>query len=300
MLQGYTADSRLLVGAAATLSWQPVDSDGEPAAPDGTVTVAVTRADGSSLIAAGTATIGSGSALRQVAVTAAQTAQLDVLVATWTDAGGGTAQTLHEIVGGFYFSLAEARQVQATLADISKYPASLLRDVRAAVEDEFEEIAGCAFVPRYRRVRVRGTDTSTLVLPDPLVRTVRSVRAYSTATAYTAWTADELAAITTDDSGVIDVGTGGVFPCAGTGLVVEYEHGHDRPPADLRRHALTRLREIVNDPIAAISSKAERFTSPEGTVVFSLLPGGPGGRRTGNPDIDAALTRYAWPEISFA
>lgn len=300
MLHGFTPDSRILVGVAATLSWQPAASDGEAAAPDGTVTVGVTRADGSSLIAAGTATIGSGSALRQVAVTAAQTATLDVLIATWTDSGGGTATTLHEIVGGFYFSLAEARQVQSTLGDISKYPAAVLRDVRAAVEDEFEEIAGCAFVPRYRRVRVRGSDTNTLTLPDPLVRTVRSVRAYSTASSYTTWTADQLAAIMTDDSGVLDTGTGGVFPCVGAGLVIEYEHGHDRPPSDLRRHALTRLREIANDPVAAVPSRAERFTSPEGTVVYSLLPGGPGGRRTGNPDIDAALTRYAWPEIGFA
>lgn len=299
MLERVSADQRILAGAAATLSWQPTDSDGEPAAPDGVVTVGVTRADGTALIAPGTATSGATDNPRTVALTSAQTSTLDWLLATWTDAGGGTATTIHEVVGGFYFTLAELRNAQPDLADASKYPPEALLAARWQVEDEFEDIAGVAFVPRYRRARVLGHGTQTLILPDPLVRTVRSVWAYSTATAYTVFTADQLAALAPYAGGYITDGNGIAFSC-GFDHVVAYEHGHDRPPADLQRLAMVRAREVANESKTTIPARAERYTSPEGTLVFSLLPGGPGGRRTGNPDIDAALTRYGWDPPPFA
>lgn len=287
------ADSRILAGTAATLSWQPVDSDGEAAAPDGAVTVGVTRADGTVLVAPGTATLGAGTAPRTLALTPAQTATLDILTATWTDAGGGTATTVHEVVGGYYFTIAEARILQSDLADPGKYPTATLVAARAQVEDEFESITNLAFVPRYGRRRVPGSGRCELVLRDRLVRTVRAVWGYSTATTYTAFDAGQLAAIVPADSGVIAYS--GAF-ARGTDYVVAYEYGWDRPPGDIKRVALVRLREVVNESKSPIPSRASQFTSQEGTLVFATIPGL---EKTGNPQVDAVLGRRRQPDAPF-
>jgi hypothetical protein len=75
----------------------------------GTVTVGVTRADGTVLIAAGTATAGSGAAARTYALTIANTALLDTLTVTWTSATKGVRTSTIEVVGGFLFTLSQAR-----------------------------------------------------------------------------------------------------------------------------------------------------------------------------------------------
>lgn len=284
------ADQRILRGVAATLSWQNVDSDGTAAAPAGAVTVRVQQADGTDLLAAGTATDGTTSDPRTVDLTAAQTATLDLLTVTWSDAGDSSTHTTYvEIVGGYYFSVDDARSADASLVDGGKYTADDIVAARREVEDEFETICGVAFVPRYRRVTLSGTGSTRLLLDDPVIRTVRSVRSYSDwgAASYTELSTDELADIQYDDVGVL---TGATWVYGTRNLVVEYEHGYDRPPAEIKRAAITRLRARLNMARSGIPDRATSFVSSDGGT-FRLDT--PGMYKTGQPEVDAVLARYS-------
>lgn len=275
-----SADQRVLRGVAATLSWQPVGSDGEPAAPSGAVTVGVVNAAGSVVVASGTATTGSGTAPRTAALTAAQTANLDLLTVTWTDAGDGSAHTtLVEIVGGYYFSVAEARASDATLADATKYPSATIVQVRGEVEVEFEDIIGAALVPRFASELVHVHDG--IILRWPYLRAVRTVETWL-GTEYEAWT--DLTEIYTTPSGRL---SGHLFS-PGARYRIGYEHGLDRPSATLKAAALTRLRDRLNWNLRGIPDRATSFAVSEGGT-YRMDQAGTA--KTGIPDVDAALAR---------
>jgi hypothetical protein len=273
---------RILRGSAAILRSTKHDGDGEPVAPTvgNTVTVQVTRSDGTDVLPAGTVATVAGAEVT-VALTAAHTADLDQLTATWTERDGvgtvvATWQSAAEIVGGFFFSIAEARASDKTLEDATKYPDADILATRAEVEEEFEAICGRAFVPRF------GTFTGTggaQVLPDPHLRKLRSVTVDGTA-----YTASELEDVKTDEAGIIATSAR-----RGARVVVSYEHGLDSPPADLKRAALTRLRSRLNMSKSAVPDRATSFSTETGTFRLSM----PGANRTGIPDVDAVLDRYA-------
>jgi hypothetical protein len=292
------AHQQILRGVSATLSVTLHDSNGEPAAPAGTVTVRVQRADGTDILAAGTATsAGVGTGVRTVALTAAQTATLDLLTATWTDSSAGAVTTLHEIVGGYYFTLTEARAIEPSLDDPSKYPDALMLAVRREVEEEFERICSVAFVPRYRRVALDGTGTTSLWLHDPRPRVLRSARIYLDSVNYIAFTADDLTAVRLAEWGVIDRSlavanhlAGAIFPVGQRNILVEYEHGYDRPPAEIKRAALARLRYRLNLAKSGVPDNAQSYTAQNGATYRLARPGQ---WATGSDEIDAVLERFS-------
>src|SRR5688500_2456645 len=230
---GTVADQQVLRGAAGTLSWQYLDQDGEAADP-GVVTVGVTKADGTVVVAAGTATAGTGTDPRTVALTAVQTAALDLLVATWTRTDGTTHTTAVDIVGGYYFTITQLRARETSLGDDQKYRTADLVGLRREVENEFEEITEVAFVPRYTRRRVDGTGCGHLLLPTPYVRRVVAVAelAADGTTSYT-WTNNEATAVRCADPTGRVTSESRSFPAGTQNLIVAWEHGHDRPPSDL-------------------------------------------------------------------
>jgi hypothetical protein len=300
-------DQRILRAAAATLSVQFTDSNGEPVAVTGPVTVRVQRADGTDVKAAGTATSGSGSAPRTVALTAAQTATLDLLTATWTDAATTTSRVTYiEIVGGYYFTVAEARAAQPVLADTSKYPTAMILDRRRQVEEELERICGRqrsgvrSFVPRFRLVTIWGLGTDRLRLPSRDVRTIRSVSFGGVSLSVSA-----LANIVPTADGVmrryrpylssIDESPFGVwgftFP-ENTRVDVAYEYGWDSPPRDLKDAAMLRLKTLLTGPTSALPERALGYSDGQGGS-YSLATAGRNGFDTGHPDVDAVYHRYA-------
>ena len=127
---------RVLRGAAATLTYVNLDADGVAADAAGAVTVGVTRADGTVLVAAGTATTkpGSTTGIYTVGLTPTQTAQLDLLTATWT-VGVLTAAartTEHLVVGGYMFSIDELRSARTGMDDVATWPTADMIAARAA------------------------------------------------------------------------------------------------------------------------------------------------------------------------
>lgn len=269
---------RILQGAAATLRYTPMDSDGGPAPAGADTTVTVLRADGTALVPE-TATGGTATE-RTLALTEAQTGLLDHLSAVWTD-GAKVGQTSIEVVGGYYFSAGEARSTDASMEDPGKVVHDDLLAARQEVEVEFERICEVAFVPRFARVTLPAR--SPLVLPHKRIRRLRSVVSDGVALS-----AEAVAGLTYE---------AGIVPYHGGQVTVEYEHGYDAPPADVRRAAITRLRHRVFASRSGIPDRATSFALSEGGT-FALST--PGKHRTGVPDIDAVLERYAERDLVVA
>lgn len=265
---------RVLQGTGTTVSVTFYE-DGVIVDP-GSVTLNVTRADGTVLVASGTAS-GSGATARTFALTATHTGLLDRLTLAWVSASKGTLTTTVEIVGGFLFSLAQARAT-SPLNDVDDYPTGDLLEMRTTVESAMEELCG-AFVPRYARDTVQARYGRPLRLPRPFVRAVRSVTINGIDLS-----PSEVAAVMTDGSFLYGSpwGTGSV--------TVGYEHGRDRPPERIRRAALLLAKVwLVSGPV---DDRTNTFTSTEGGT-YSLVTPGRGGSVFGVPEVDTAVSQHA-------
>lgn len=284
---GYT---RVLKTAASTLEHTfYVDEDGTDSST--TVTAAITDANGTS-VATGNAT--SAGAGRYTFALAGQP-QPALLTATWsaTIAGAAVVETdTVEIVGGFFFSLAEGRGSDSSLADTGKYPTSKLITARLEVEQECEEICDRAFVPRYRRVVLDGTGTSELLLAGD--NDIRSVRAVSIAPrvgeAFVPLTSGELAKLTVTPDRVLLRTDGNVFTEERSNVIVEYEYGLTTPPEDLKRASMVRFKSRLNIDRTNVPARALSYTTGDGTTYRMSIPDA---HRTGLPDVDAVYARWS-------
>jgi hypothetical protein len=137
---------RILQNTPGTVSQQWYE-DGVAVDP-GTVTVGITRADGTTVVAPGTATTGSGTGARSFALTTTHTALLDSLTVTWVSATKGTLGSQVDVVGGFVFSVAQARAIRP-LDNTTTYTTARIVEMRTLVEDALERELGYALVPRY-------------------------------------------------------------------------------------------------------------------------------------------------------
>lgn len=293
-----TALTRIARNAAGTLSHTFL-VDETPTDATGTVTYTVVDATGAA-VTDGNATLAGVGTGTYSFVLPAQSA-LKTLTISWTGtiAGSATTQTTYaEITGGFFFSLAEGRGSDDSLADETKYPTADLVAARLEVEAECETICDRAFVPRYERVVLDGSGTDQLLLrmSDPVrsvadVRTIRSVRmADSPDGTFTAFTVGQLADLAALPDGTL-VRTGGdSFTAGRANVIVEIEYGLDRPPADLVRAALTRFRTTLNINKSGIPDRASSFSMAEGGTFRLDMPGP---FKTGIPTVDAAYGRYS-------
>lgn len=216
-----------------------------------------------------------------------------------TVGGGSVVQTDRiEVVGGFFFSLAQGRGSDDSLSSRDKYPTADLEAARLEVEEECEAICDRAFVPRYLRVVLDGTGQSDLVLkhPEPErsiahVRSIRSVRMAPRADeTFTAFTAAELAALQVADDATLRRLDGKAFTEGFGNVVVELEYGLTSPPAELVRAALTRFRSRLNLNKTNIPDRASSFTAGDGGTYRLDLPGA---WKTGLPSVDAVYARYS-------
>ncbi|MBM0257055.1 hypothetical protein [Micromonospora sp. 4G55] len=192
-----------------------------------------------------------------------------------------------EVVGGFLFELAEVRQEHGL--SLAQHPTEKLIRKRLEVEVECERICGQAFVPRFERAMVESSGTDALLLPRVEVRALRAV-----SVAGTAWSTGDVAAVAVDSAGVL-TRPAGVWPSGR--VVVEYEHGMDMPPEDLRTAAMLRLRSRVNITSSGVPDRAISWSAAEGGTYRIALPSG---ERTGIPEVDAAYEGYTIDAGGFA
>lgn len=282
MIDGLHA--RSLRSTQATLTWQPTDADGEPADP-GVVTVSVAASDGTEVLPAGTATSGTGSDPRTVTLTATQTAQLDRFTATWTAGALVVATTYLDVVGGYYFTLAELRSIEPSTSDTTKDKSEALRRCRGEVEQMIEDVCGVAFVPRFDVDRLQVHANGDVMLRYPQTRVVRWLR-YDDGGTPTFVDDATVAAIIPPPNGSLCIGTS-----YGSYVDVGAEHGYDAPPPDLKRAALTLARAHLNMARSVVPDRATSLQLPDGGLVTLATPG-VGTWHSGLPEVDEVLKRY--------
>lgn len=289
------AAQRILRGAAAAITTQFLDQDGESTDSVGPVTVDVTRGDGTS-IATGAPTTSDGN-VHTYSLAAEDNDRLDLLRLDWRDAGDVRMTTYCDVVGGFFFTVAEVRafdpRIDNNLANDAK-----VRQLRREVEDSCERITGTAWVPRYRRLNIkpadnigRGWNTLPLNLDVWAPRVIRSVRVYTDGTNYSALSPAELASITLREWGALERADTGAWLNSAGGTVLEVEHGYDQPTSELKHAALTHLRYLAYREKTGIPDRATTYT-PEGGGYFTIATPGVGPFETGLPDVDAVYKRH--------
>jgi hypothetical protein len=253
--------------------------DGDDVADPGAITVTVTRADGTELVAE-TAAAGTGAAARTLTLTATDTAQVDVLRATWVSSSHGTGVTYHPVVGGFYVDLATLRGTpDLPEAKFTDETLDTARDWWLALVDDY---CGQSFVPMHRLWRSphpwRG---GLLRLDRPHVRDILSATVGGTAVDTTGWAAS--------DSGRVYTATGGNPTITGTGfLQIAFEHGHDQPDAELYEAGIVAIRAKLFEDRTGRPDRRLSITSELGTTRIAQ----PGEERaTPWPDVNAVLNR---------
>lgn len=262
---------RVLINTPATLS-KTFEEDGAPVDP-GTVTVTVTRADGTQ-VATGTAG-GSGPAARTFTLAVASTGLLDTLTVAWASVPKGTLTSTVEIVGGFLFTLSEAQALVpgAAIDDLKR--------TRLWAEDELERACRTAFVPRYTR-ETRIARHGRLRLPRANVRTIRTV------------TVDGRALTTPEIAQLLVIGQElhGYWWPRRAAVTIGYEHGYDTPPEGIHQAALELVEDQLTDA-SGIDPRAESIITEDGTIRLASA-----GETFGIPSIDRAVRAHREPLVA--
>lgn len=290
-----TGSTRSLKGTRVTLKVKPVE-DGAAITVDGTPppTVTIVGDDGTTIVTDGVATV--AAPYVTYALTAAQTAQVNRLTATWSieTTDGQPAETFvtyHEIVSEFLFNLADVRAYDGgELANTTAYPDLTVQAWRDAITDTFEAITNRAFGGRFAR-EIHDGDGSALLLTRAM--DLRSIRAGATrlGTSWTALTADQLAAVQVYDDGSLYF-EGGSWPAGHKNCRVDLEYGL-KPGPEIAAAGMRILRHMVTS--SDIPDRAIMEVSENGTYQLSVA-----GRRNawfGIPDVDAVLARYRVPVV---
>jgi hypothetical protein len=267
------------------------DFNGELQDASGNVTVTVRDGAGTT-VTSGTATKpASTTGQYEFTLTPTHTANLDVYTVTWSGTVSGQVNTWitqFEIVGGFYFSVGEARAFDnGVLSEVSEYPTQTIINGREIVEQRIETLTGVSWVPRGRRVTINGTGSTELLLPDLRPRTINTVSVLESATVTETFDASKLSDLVSYEHGLLTRKSLGYWLGGNRNVSIYYEHGYDSPPEDLKRAALILLRHTIVP--SNIEDRVLSFTDEMGTRQFAV----PGSRwPTGIPEVDEILRSY--------
>ena len=278
---------RVQQGAATVVVTDPFD------ATPSSVSATATRASTGAAISPAPATAVVGNRVKVTLTAANHTNSLDDLLVkvSATVNSLATHQTFAvEVVGSHYVTLGALRD-EPQLNDSSRYPDTLLAEVRDEVEGYVEEAANVAFVPRFGAESHTGDGSTTLVLRHNRVRSVTAV------------SIDGVAQTVADfellDGDVLHRKSGLAYTWADP-VAVTLTHGYDRPPAQLVRQVRKAIRsEVLARGAQAPSDRLWEQTADGLTVRFSTADFG-AGRFTGQLALDAAIHAYGYARLGFA
>lgn len=277
---------RILQGSRSKI--QITFYDGETATDSSTLpTIEVVRDDGTEVVAAGTSTTDeAGTGIYSYVLNPGHTADLDRLTARWTATIGSsvTLTTTVEVVGAFYFSLAELRAMP-NLSDTAKYTTAELTTARDWITDLIDREVGTSFVARYARDTQDGSGTDEMILSTPYPSAVASVKVDGVA-----FTSEELADLHIYSDGRL-VRDSGSFATGKRNVDIRYEAGLAVCPEDLKRAALVaaRHRLLRNENSQGTPAGARSVATDVGT--FSLSFPGPN-HPTGIDEVDEVIMAY--------
>ena len=265
---------RFLSGRAVTLSHVFLDDETPMVVPS--VSVTVKDASG--------ATVYTGSATSSGTTwTASLPAQPEgVYTVSWQAGTTATDADRFEVVGGYLFTIPEARGSDMDLADGARFPAAEVKHYREVVEEEFETITGRSFTPRVKRLDFLGDGTQSYIAPLFDITELKSGTGPDGALSLSGWVVSP--------SGMLQAPFELVEGQAYT-LTVSY--GFPFTPDDVKRAGLLRLRSLLTAERSGIPDRATAFVAAEGGN-FTLATAGRNGYETGIPEVDAVLNRYKY------
>lgn len=187
-----------------------------------------------------------------------------------------------EVVGGYLFSIPEARASDSELVDTTDYPAAEIKGYREVIETEFQTVTGRSFTPRTARVSLEtdGTDVVWTGLLD--------------CGALVALSGPDGALTVTDyhlDSSGLLSGLEGF--AEGTRLTAVIDYGLRVVPEDIKRAAFVRLQYLLAAESSGIPDRATSYVAAEGGT-FTLATPGRNGYKIGIPEVDAVLNLYSY------
>jgi hypothetical protein len=277
---------RILKNTSATLK-RTFTVDGTATDADGDVTVTITDAAGTEVVAETNSTsVGSG----VYTYLLAPQSNPSRLTATWSGSWSGVSQTVTDtvlVVGGHLFTEVEARAFHdAAMSSASTYSDAAIAEARDRITDTFSEVTGVAFVPTYEYETLEGTGGRVLYARWPRISDVLSASIGGTAQ-----TASDLVAMRVPSNGIYHKGR--LWPLPTTSdprnVTVGYVHGWTTVPGQIKRAALTVLRYELVD--SNIGDRTVSLTDEIGTI--RVAQPGFRGAAYGIPAVDATLERYS-------
>lgn len=284
---------RILAGTAAEIrvtvhqDGEPVDVSDSPAP-----TVVLTNADTGATItpATGVAEEATGKLVQVLSPTETTVRRLKAVWSCTVNSAAITLTTYHEVVGALLFALSEARAFDRdALADDTRYTDLAILEARDQIAEAFEDICDVSFGTRATREVHDGPGGSELWLERMMCDTVSAaaIREHGTQT-WTALTSDELADLLLYPNGKLVRESLGSWTVGRRNVRVDYSHGYQGVPLEIKRAALMVLRDQA--PGSNIGMRALSETNDLGT--FRLAVPGENGRWFGIPAVDEALSRY--------
>jgi hypothetical protein len=278
--------SRIAQNTDAKITVAVYDSEGDPVTGQ-PVTLGVTRADGSELIAADTDANEDGDGLYSYTLDAAtHTDAIDRLAARWVVGSGQVLTTYHDVVGSHFFELADLRRLEP-LDDTDIYPARLLAEYRDLASYAIEDACAVAFTPRYGEYLFDGDNSRSVNLQVAGVREILSA------------TLDGEAI----DVAELDLRGGMIRRRAGSYWtrekpgVIRYSHAiSDVAPLRVARATKLLAREMLfadagEGDGSAVPDRATSLSSEAGT--FSLVTAGIGDALFEIPEVNAVVQEYS-------
>ena len=252
----------------------------------GSMTVGIVDTHGNTIVSSGTATTSSSTGVYEV--TLAAQADLKRLITTWsgTFSTAMTFLTQHEVVGGFYVTPIEVRNMDSISGETSTFPTADIVESITWATKVIDDYTGASWTYRYQRDVLDGTGTDSIKLTKMFPRKLISVTIDGTALS-----SSERNDIALHESGVIVRGDGVFeFTEPGRKVVVEYEHGVDEtPPPDIAWAAKTLARYHLIDQLSRIPDRALSISSEFGNIQLAQ----PGmNRPTPLPEINTILNRH--------
>ncbi len=187
-----------------------------------------------------------------------------------------------------YFTVAEFRAEEPSVAAVAQYSDARLTQARDMAEQWFEDAANVAFEPRTAVETVSGSGTTALVLSRNKVRALTSVTNETGAVVLT--------------TGARVAGLRSFYLAAGwtagsANLTVTYTHGLDAPPKRVRDVVMTLAKlEAIDGPYDERTVRRGGGGADLGTL--DVVVPGQKGAVFPVPDANAALLLYGYPELS--
>ena len=227
---------------------------------------------------------------------------VDTHIVSWTGTFGGSSTTVKdyvEIVGGHYFTIPEMRSMKPALSETgsNSYSTEELVDARLRAEKEVDRICNQAFVRRFTRIKVNGTGTPYLMIPDLDPKLVRAASVtVQTGGSWSVLSQSSLDAIACRPGYVVR-GDGNIWPEGFDNVLIEYEYGSDFIPPDLQDAVTLRARNILKGAAKAIPDRTLSYSDADGNIYRLTTPTA---RKTGIVDIDGVYGGYILDAGGFA